>query len=80
MPGRDDYIWERIDWLRELLGRAVDSDDLLDESSLQFASDMKDRVDEYGDLTRVSPAQMRWLESIEARLNDERYRTKWGFP
>ena len=68
MPVRSTPIADRFPWADDVLARAIDSPDVINGSSFDFALSMADQLDRYGRATLVSQPQINWIEDIEKAL------------
>ena len=67
----NDAIGGKLDWARDVCERAeLASHDTLGSFFSGFASDMAEKLEEYGAGTFVSPRQMECLEQLENILDD----------
>jgi hypothetical protein len=72
---RADEVGEREPELRQILSAAAQSraDGLLDGWFSDFSRDMQERVDRWGDRTRVSPRQWEFIDKLRSILERQDY-------
>jgi len=64
-------IGKRLPWLKDILTRSKEELGIVDQRSKEFCRDLESRVEQYGDRTFVSVAQINWLNRIDQDLTNE---------
>lgn len=67
LPPHEEDVGEQLDYVQELLQDA-DASEGLSEWEITFCDSLRDRIQQYGARTRISPKQWAVMERIEQKL------------